>query len=102
MGPTTRNILATVPPGGEFWVSLLFVSRSLGASFSDMMILVYDSDVSGSLTPLSSSTNSIDDILNGEDADIPVDAWKSELHTRVVQIVDRKRSSTEGRADSLN
>ncbi|PSN72263.1 hypothetical protein BS50DRAFT_673078 [Corynespora cassiicola Philippines] len=48
------------------------------------------------------STNSIDDILNGEDADIPADAWKSELQTRIEQIVDRKRSSTEGRADSLN
>ncbi|KAF1970073.1 hypothetical protein BU23DRAFT_512338 [Bimuria novae-zelandiae CBS 107.79] len=48
------------------------------------------------------STNSIDDILNNEDADIPADAWKAELHNRVEQIVDRKRSSTEGRADSLN
>lgn len=48
------------------------------------------------------STNSIEDILNSDDADIPADAWKSELHTRIEQIVDRKRSSTEGRAESLN
>lgn len=48
------------------------------------------------------STNSIDDILNGDDVDLPPDAWKSELHTRIEQIVDRKRSSTDGRADSLN
>ncbi|KAF2805034.1 IFRD domain-containing protein [Mytilinidion resinicola] len=48
------------------------------------------------------SSNSIEDILNGEDVDLPPDAWKSELHTRIEQIVDRKRSSTEGRADSLN
>ncbi|KAK7185705.1 hypothetical protein DPSP01_007426 [Paraphaeosphaeria sporulosa] len=48
------------------------------------------------------STNSIDDILNSEDADVPADAWKAELHNRVEQIVDRKRSSTEGRAESLN
>ncbi|KAL5404567.1 hypothetical protein PMIN03_009053 [Paraphaeosphaeria minitans] len=48
------------------------------------------------------STNSIDDILNSEDADVPTDAWKAELHNRVEQIVDRKRSSTEGRAESLN
>lgn len=68
----------------------------------DIMILVYDSDATGALTPLSSSTNSIDDILNGEDADVPADAWKAELHNRVEQIVDRKRSSTEGRAESLN
>ncbi|OCK79155.1 IFRD domain-containing protein [Lepidopterella palustris CBS 459.81] len=48
------------------------------------------------------STNSIDDILNGEDIDLPPDTWKSELNTRIEQIIDRKRSSTEGRADSLN
>ena len=50
---------------------------------------------------LLNSTNSIDDILNGDDVDVPPDAWKSELHNRVEQIVDRKRSSTEGRAESL-
>ncbi|KAF2737462.1 hypothetical protein EJ04DRAFT_488140 [Polyplosphaeria fusca] len=48
------------------------------------------------------STNSIDDILNGDDVDVPVDAWKNELSLRIEQIVDRKRSSTEGRADSLS
>ncbi|KAF2008064.1 hypothetical protein P154DRAFT_453483 [Amniculicola lignicola CBS 123094] len=47
------------------------------------------------------SHNSIDDLLNGEDVDLPADAWKSELHTRIEQIVDRKRSCTDGRADSL-
>jgi len=66
------------------------------------MILVYDSDATGALTPLSNSTNSIDDILNSEDADVSADAWKAELSNRLEQIVDRKRSSTEGRAESLN
>lgn len=68
------------------------------------MILVYDSDATGALTDSASSTNSIDDILNGtgDDVELPPDAWKSELHTRIEQIVDRKRSSTEGRADSLH
>ncbi|KAF2748324.1 IFRD domain-containing protein [Sporormia fimetaria CBS 119925] len=47
------------------------------------------------------STNSIDDILNGEGAELTPDAWKAELNTRIEQIVDRKRSSTEGRGDSL-
>ncbi|KAF2475516.1 uncharacterized protein BDR25DRAFT_254500 [Lindgomyces ingoldianus] len=47
------------------------------------------------------STNSIDDILNSEDVDLAPDVWKSELNVRVEQMVDRKRSSTEGRADSL-
>ncbi|KAF2186319.1 IFRD domain-containing protein [Zopfia rhizophila CBS 207.26] len=37
-----------------------------------------------------------------DDIELPSDAWKSELHVRIEQIVDRKRSSTEGRADSLN
>ena len=62
------------------------------------MVFIHD----GVLTRRSSSTNSIEDILNSEDADIPADAWKTELHNRVEQIVDRKRSSTEGRAESLN
>ncbi|KAH9878219.1 hypothetical protein J1614_003436 [Plenodomus biglobosus] len=48
------------------------------------------------------STNSIDDLLNGEDVDIPEDAWKAELNTRIEQITNLKRSSTEGRAESLN
>lgn len=48
------------------------------------------------------STNSIDDILNGEDVDLPADTWKSELQTRIEQIIDRKRSSTDGRADRLS
>lgn len=48
------------------------------------------------------STNSIDDILNGDDVELAPDAWKANLHDRIAQIVDRKRSSTEGRADTLN
>ncbi|KAF2020189.1 hypothetical protein BU24DRAFT_459795 [Aaosphaeria arxii CBS 175.79] len=48
------------------------------------------------------STNSIDEILNGEDVDLPVDAWKTELSNRIEHIIDRKRTSTDGRAESLN
>ncbi|KAH8627457.1 hypothetical protein IG631_17225 [Alternaria alternata] len=47
------------------------------------------------------STASIDDVLNGEDVNIPEDAWKSELNTRIEQITNLKRSSTEGRTESL-
>lgn len=32
---------------------------------------------------------------------IPEDAWKSELNTRIEQITNLKRSSTEGRTESL-
>jgi hypothetical protein len=46
------------------------------------------------------STNSIDDILNNDEQ--TPDAWKAELQVRIEQIVDRKRSSTEGRQESLN
>lgn len=48
------------------------------------------------------STNSIDEVLNSEDADIPEDVWIPELNIRIEQITNLKRSSTEGRADSLN
>ncbi|KAI4957297.1 hypothetical protein J4E86_005771 [Alternaria arbusti] len=48
------------------------------------------------------STASIDDVLNGEDINIPEDAWKAELNTRIEQITNLKRSSTEGRTESLN
>ncbi|KAF2133845.1 IFRD domain-containing protein [Dothidotthia symphoricarpi CBS 119687] len=48
------------------------------------------------------STNSIDEILNGEDVEISEEAWKAELNVRIEQIINLKRSSTEGRADSLN
>jgi hypothetical protein len=54
------------------------------------------------LTRCSNSTNSIDDVLNGEDVNIPEDVWKSELHTRIEQITNLKRSSTDGRTESLN
>ncbi|KAF2271777.1 uncharacterized protein EI97DRAFT_437558 [Westerdykella ornata] len=50
------------------------------------------------------STNSINGVLNGngDDAEVPADAWKTELNTRIEQIVNLKRSTTEGRAESLN
>lgn len=38
--------------------------------------------------------------MNGDD--LPADAWKAELNVRIEQIVNLKRSSTEGRAESLN
>ena len=47
------------------------------------------------------STNSIDDILNQQDLDAPPDAWRSDLNTRIEQIIDRKRSSVQGREESL-
>ncbi|KAH7055588.1 interferon-related developmental regulator-domain-containing protein [Macrophomina phaseolina] len=47
------------------------------------------------------STNSIDDILAAEDLDAPPDVWKAQLADRVAEIIDRKRSSNQGRSDAL-
>lgn len=49
----------------------------------------------------SNSTNSIDDILASEDLDASPDAWKSQLADRIAEIIDRKRSSNQGRSDAL-
>ena len=51
---------------------------------------------------LAHSTNSIDEILNGEDVQISEEQWKAELNVRIEQITNLKRSSTEGRTESLN
>lgn len=51
---------------------------------------------------MSNSANSIDDLLSPDDVDAPPDAYIAELNTRVEQIIDRKRSSTEGRTESLS
>ncbi|KAF2087738.1 hypothetical protein K490DRAFT_65577 [Saccharata proteae CBS 121410] len=47
------------------------------------------------------STNSIDDMMASGDADAPPDVWKSNLSNRMEEIIDRKRSSADGRADAL-
>ncbi|KAH6621962.1 interferon-related developmental regulator-domain-containing protein [Boeremia exigua] len=47
------------------------------------------------------STNSLDDILNGEDVNISEEQWKSELNVRIEQITNLKRSTTEGRTASF-
>jgi hypothetical protein len=53
------------------------------------------------LTSSCHSTNSIDEILNGEDVHISEEQWKSELSVRVEQITNLKRSTTEGRTESF-
>lgn len=46
-----------------------------------------------------SSTNSIDELLNGDN---PVtDAWRSDLADRIQELIDRKRSSVQGREKCL-
>lgn len=45
------------------------------------------------------STNSIDELLNGDN---PVtDAWRSDLADRIQELIDRKRSSVQGREKCL-
>ena len=47
------------------------------------------------------SSNSIDDMLASDEVELPPDAWRSQLDERIEQIVDRKRSSVQGREESL-
>ncbi|KAI9699217.1 MAG: hypothetical protein M1820_007189 [Bogoriella megaspora] len=48
------------------------------------------------------SSNSIDDILAAADeVEPPTDAWRAALDDRIEQIIDRKRSSVQGREESL-
>ncbi|KAI9699748.1 MAG: hypothetical protein M1836_002783 [Candelina mexicana] len=48
------------------------------------------------------SINSIDEMLALEDNDLPPEAWATELNDRIEQIIDRKRSSVQGREESLS
>lgn len=45
------------------------------------------------------STNSIDDLLNGDNP--VIDAWRSNLADRIQELIDRKRSSVQGREKCL-
>lgn len=53
-----------------------------------------------SLTSLS-STNSIDELLNGDTTDPITDAWRADLADRIQELLDRKRSSVQGREKCL-
>jgi len=46
------------------------------------------------------SVTSVDDLLQ-DDLDSPMDVWTQNLNNRMEQIVDRKRSSVQGREESL-
>jgi hypothetical protein len=80
-------------PGGE--------SADFFLSVGDVTNM-FEPKAAVALTHPSNSTNSIDDILNGEDGELPTDAWQAELRTRIEQITNLKRSTTEGRAESLH
>lgn len=56
---------------------------------------------SSNTADLSSSVNSIDDMLSADALDDGSEAWKQELHDRVEEIIDRKRSSVQGREQTL-
>lgn len=46
------------------------------------------------------SVNSIDDILKSE-VEQPTEAWATDLSDRIAEIIDRKRSSVQGREHCL-
>ncbi|KAI9743455.1 MAG: hypothetical protein M1818_002767 [Claussenomyces sp. TS43310] len=47
------------------------------------------------------SVNSIDDMLSADAQDDGTEAWKQELNDRIEEIIDRKRSSVQGREQTL-
>jgi hypothetical protein len=47
-------------------------------------------------------SNSIDELLSEGGEEVPQDALRADLYQRIEQILDRKRSSTEGRELTLN
>ena len=47
------------------------------------------------------SSNSIDDMLALDEVQLQTDTWRSLLDERIEQIIDRKRSSVQGREESL-
>lgn len=106
MVQTRKMICLTIQPGGKSQVSAFHTARHCSpkhrAKTLGTMIWACNSPRNIALTAILSSTNSVDDFLNGDDAELAPDAWKANLHERIEQIVDRKRSSTEGRAESLN
>ncbi|KAL8801742.1 MAG: hypothetical protein Q9223_006901 [Gallowayella weberi] len=61
-----------------------------------------DEDETGNLSDETSfSTNSIDELLNGDVSDPITDAWRSDLADRIQELLDRKRSSVQGREKCL-
>lgn len=47
------------------------------------------------------SVNSIDEMLGPENAELSTDAWRAVLDDRIAEILDRKRSSVQGRERCL-
>lgn len=47
------------------------------------------------------STNSLDELLNGDASDPITDAWRADLADRIQELIDRKRSSVQGREKCL-
>ncbi|KAL8709709.1 MAG: hypothetical protein Q9220_005649, partial [cf. Caloplaca sp. 1 TL-2023] len=61
-----------------------------------------EEDENGNLSDETSfSTNSIDELLNGDASDPITDAWRSDLADRIAELIDRKRSSVQGREKCL-
>ncbi|KAL9025636.1 MAG: hypothetical protein Q9196_005569 [Gyalolechia fulgens] len=61
-----------------------------------------DEEENGNLSDETSfSTNSIDDLLNGDTPDPIADTWRTDLADRIQELIDRKRSSVQGREKCL-
>ncbi|KAI4090148.1 MAG: hypothetical protein LQ344_004933 [Seirophora lacunosa] len=61
-----------------------------------------DDEENGNLSDETSfSTNSIDELLTWEASDPITDAWRADLADRIQELIDRKRSSVQGREKCL-
>ncbi|KAL8735518.1 MAG: hypothetical protein Q9181_002761 [Wetmoreana brouardii] len=61
-----------------------------------------DDEENGNLSDETSfSTNSIDELLSGDAPDPVTDAWRADLADRIQELIDRKRSSVQGREKCL-
>lgn len=48
-----------------------------------------------------SSVNSIDEMIIADNAELSTEAWRTELADRIQEVIDRKRSSVQGRETCL-
>lgn len=98
----SRKARSRIASGASSKASSAANSRAVSRNTSRAVSRNASDDEEGNLSDGTTwSTNSIDDILASEDLDASPDVWKSQLADRIAEIIDRKRSSNQGRSDAL-
>lgn len=70
-------------------------------SFRFVVPVIHSDGARSIPTDRTCSTNSIDELLNGDGSDPITDAWRADLADRIQELLDRKRSSVQGREKCL-